>query len=155
MCFLKLPISWYFTDSCPGYYFPGTDPLHSFCPRGREEKSWYPGQKCRASVIALLFSHSRVPTLCDPMDCIMPGFSVLHYLLEFSQIQVNELVILSNLCCPVLLSSSIFSSIRVFSSEPALTIMWHESVKYQLQSFQLIFRVISFKIDWFDLLTVP
>ena len=24
-------------------------------------------------------------TLCDPMDCIMPGFPVLHYLLEFAQ----------------------------------------------------------------------
>ena len=25
------------------------------------------------------------PILCDPMDCSMPGFSVLHYLLEFPQ----------------------------------------------------------------------
>ena len=28
------------------------------------------------------------PTLCDPMDCSMPGSSVLHYLLEFAQIHV-------------------------------------------------------------------
>ena len=28
-------------------------------------------------------------TLCDPMDCIMPGFPVLHYLLECTQIHVH------------------------------------------------------------------
>ena len=26
------------------------------------------------------------PTLCDPMDCSMPGFSVFHYLPEFAQV---------------------------------------------------------------------
>ena len=30
-------------------------------------------------------------TLCDPMDCSMPGFSVLHYLPEFAQIHVHSL----------------------------------------------------------------
>ena len=29
------------------------------------------------------------PTLCDPMDCSTPGFSVLHHLLEFAQIHVH------------------------------------------------------------------
>ena len=29
------------------------------------------------------------PTLCNLMDCSMPGFPVLHYLLEFAQIQVH------------------------------------------------------------------
>ena len=28
-------------------------------------------------------------TLCDPMDCSMPGFPVLHCLLEFAQIHVH------------------------------------------------------------------
>ena len=28
------------------------------------------------------------PTLCDPMDCSTPGFSILHYLLEFAQTHV-------------------------------------------------------------------
>ena len=28
-------------------------------------------------------------TLCDPMDCSMPGSSVLHHLLEFAQIRVH------------------------------------------------------------------
>ena len=29
------------------------------------------------------------PTLCNPMNCSRPGFSVLHYLLDFSQIRVH------------------------------------------------------------------
>ena len=29
------------------------------------------------------------PTLCDPMDCSMPGFPVLHHLPEFVQTQVH------------------------------------------------------------------
>ena len=27
--------------------------------------------------------------LCDPVDCSMPGFSVLHYLLQFAQMHVH------------------------------------------------------------------
>ena len=30
------------------------------------------------------------PTLCDPMDCSMPGFPVLRYLLEFSQTHIHR-----------------------------------------------------------------
>ena len=37
----------------------------------------------------LLFSHSVVSDFCDPMDCSMPGFPVLHYLLEFAQTHVH------------------------------------------------------------------
>ena len=29
------------------------------------------------------------PTLCDPMDCSTPGFTILHYLLEFAQTHVH------------------------------------------------------------------
>ena len=29
------------------------------------------------------------PTLCNPMNCSMPGFPVLHYLLEFAQTNVR------------------------------------------------------------------
>ena len=35
-------------------------------------------------------------TLCDSVNCSMPGFLVFHYLLEFTKIHVNELVMLSN-----------------------------------------------------------
>ena len=37
----------------------------------------------------LLFSGSVMLTLCDPMDCSMPGFPVLHHLLEVPQTHVH------------------------------------------------------------------
>ena len=41
---------------------------------------------CLTIVVFQSLSHVR---LCDPMDCSMPGFPVLHYLLEFAQIHVH------------------------------------------------------------------
>ena len=67
------------------------------------------------------------PTLCDPMDCIMPGFPVLHQLLELLKFMSIKLVMPSNhlmLCCPVLLLPSIFPSIRVISRESLILIRW-------------------------------
>ena len=60
-------------------------------------------------------------TLCDPLDCSTPGFSVLHYLPEFAQTHVH---CISNAIQPShpLLPPSIFLSIRNFSSESALLI---------------------------------
>ena len=58
-------------------------------------------------------------TLCDPMDCSMPGFPVLHCLLEFTQTHVipsNHLI----LCHPLLFLPSIFPSIRIFSSSTTI-----------------------------------
>ena len=37
----------------------------------------------------LLFSHSLMSDLCNPMDCSTPGFPVLHYLPEFAEIHVH------------------------------------------------------------------
>ena len=37
----------------------------------------------------LLFSCSVMLTLCDPLDCSLPGFPVLHHLLEFAQTHVH------------------------------------------------------------------
>ena len=59
------------------------------------------------------------------------------------------------LCCPLLLLSSVFLSIRVFSNESAL----HWWPKYWRFSFSIsLFNeysgLISFRIDWFDLLAV-
>ena len=70
-----------------------------------------------------------------------------------------ELVMPSNhliLCHPLLLPPSIFPSIRIFSNEAALPIRWS---KYQSFSFSISPSneypgLISFRIDWFDLLAV-
>ena len=57
---------------------------------------------------------------CDPVDCSTPGFPVHHQLPEFTQTHVHCISDVSNhliLCRPLLLTPSIFPSIRVFSNE--------------------------------------
>ena len=61
-------------------------------------------------------------TLCDSMDCSIPGFPVLHCLAENVQTHIHESMMPPNhliLCCPLVLLPSIFPSIRVFSNESA------------------------------------
>ena len=54
-------------------------------------------------------------TLCDFMDCRMPGFPVLHYLPDFAQTYITESVIHPIILSSVIpFSSCIFPSIRVF-----------------------------------------
>ena len=58
------------------------------------------------------------------------------------------------LCCPLLLLPSIFPSIRVFSSELALHIRWTKywSFSFSISSSKEYSGLISFRMDWFDLL---
>ena len=97
-------------------------------------------------------------TLCDPMDHSMPGFPVLHYLLESEKLMSVELVMLSNhhLCCTVLLLPSIFPSIRGFLNELTLHIRHPKYWCFSSASFLFneYSRLISFRIDWLDLLAV-
>ena len=58
------------------------------------------------------------------------------------------------LCHSLLLLPSIFPSIWVFSSESVLHIRWPQVLGLQHQSFQRIFRLISFRLDLLDLLAV-
>ena len=61
-----------------------------------------------------------------------------------------------NLCRPLLLLPSIFPSIRVFSNESALCIRWPKywSFRFSISPSNDYSRLISFRIDWFDLLAV-
>ena len=60
------------------------------------------------------------------------------------------------LCCPLLLLPSIFPSIRVFSNESALHIRWPKywSFRFNLSSSNEHPGLISFRMDWLDLLAV-
>ena len=93
------------------------------------------------------------------MDCSMPGFPVCHQLLEFTQTHVHKLVMPSNyliLCHPLLLLSSIFTSIRVFSNESALRIRCPKcwSFSFSISPSNEYSGLISFRTDWFDFLPV-
>ena len=60
------------------------------------------------------------------------------------------------LCHPLLLSSSIFPSIRVFSNESALRIRWpkYGSFSFSISPSNEHSGLISFRMDWLDLLAV-
>ena len=60
------------------------------------------------------------------------------------------------LCRPLLLLPSIFASIRVFSKESAPHIRWPKywSFNFSISPSNEYSRLISFRIDWFDLLAV-
>ena len=60
------------------------------------------------------------------------------------------------LCCPLLLSPSIFPSIRVFSNESALCIRWPKcwSFSFNISPSNEHPELISFSMDWLDLLGV-
>ena len=100
-------------------------------------------------------------TLGDPMDCSTSGFPVLHQLPDLAQIHVHWV-------------AGIIQPSHPLSppSPPALSLSQHQGLfqwvgslhqvakvlelQLQLQSFQWILRtgLISFRIDWFDLLVV-
>ena len=98
-------------------------------------------------------------TLCDPMDHSTPALPVHHQLPESTKPMSTESVMPSShliLCRPLLLLPSIPPSIRVFSNESALHIKWP---KYWSFSFSNSLSneysgLISFRIDWLDLLAV-
>ena len=60
------------------------------------------------------------------------------------------------LFCPLLLLTSVFPSIRVFSDESALHIRWPKywSFSFRISPSNEYSGLISFRIDWFDLLAV-
>ena len=112
----------------------------------------------RMSYNSVQFSHSVVSDSLQPHGLQHAYLSItnsqsLHKLMSI------ELVMSSNhliLCRPLLLPPSIFPSIRVFSSESVLCIRWP---KYWSFSFSLgppseYSGLISFRMDWLDLLTV-
>ena len=100
------------------------------------------------------------PTLCDPMGCSTPGLPVHHQLPgSLLKLMSIELVMPSNhliLCSPLLLLPSVFPSIRVFSTESALHIWWPEywSFSFSISPFNEHPGLISFRMDWLDLLAV-
>ena len=83
-------------------------------------------------------------TLCDPMDCSVPGSSLLHYLLKFAQIHghwVSDAIQPSH---PLLLPSPPALNLPQHQSIFQWVGSWHQVAKVlELQhlSFQCIFRV--------------
>ena len=109
--------------------------------------------------LVVVQSRSSVQLFANPMNCSTPGFlsfTISQSLLKLTSIESvmpsNHLIV----CCPLLLLTSIFPSIWVFSSELALHIRWPKywSFSFSISPSNEYSGLISFRIDWFDLLAV-
>ena len=105
----------------------------------------------------MLFSRSVVPDLVTPWAAAHKAslsFTVSWSLLKLMSIESmmpsNHLI----LCHPLLLLPSIFPSIRVFTNESAPCIKWPKYWSFSISPSNEYSWVISFRIDWFDLLAV-
>ena len=114
------------------------------------EKFWNP--------LLLLFSRSVMSDSRDPVDySTPPGFPFITISQSLLKLMSIEWVMPSNhliLCRSLLLLPSIFPSIRVFSSESVLRIRWPKYWSFSVSLCSEYSGLISFRIDWFDLLAV-
>ena len=106
----------------------------------------------------LLFSSSVCPTLCEPMDCSMPVFPLLHHLMALALTHV------------LWVSDAIQQSHPLSSPSPAFNLAQNEGLYKLVSSFHQVAKVlevsfsispsneysrlISFRINWFVLLVV-
>ena len=89
---------------------------------------------------------------CQAFLSITNAWSLLKLMSSESVMPSNHLI----LCRPLLLLSSIFPSIRVFSNESVLHIRWPKywNFSFSISSSNEYSRLISVKIDWFYLFAV-
>ena len=101
---------------------------------------------------------SSVTQLCLTL-CDLIGLPVHHQLIEFTQIHVHwvsDAMQPYHPQLPLLLLPSIFPSIRVFSNESALHIMWPKywSFSFSISPSNEHSGLISLRMDWLDILAV-
>ena len=98
-------------------------------------------------------------TLCDPRNCNIPGFLVLHYLLEFAQTHICSV----GWCYPIMLFTvaSLSSCPQSFPASGSGQMSWlftsgDQSIgaSFIIYHFSEYSGLISCRIDWFDLLAV-
>ena len=121
--------------------------------------------KCHCLIFTLLSSvhFSSVaqlcPILCDAMNYSMPGLPVHHQLLEFTQTHdhwVHDAIQPSHLLSSPSPPALSLPSIRVFSNDSALHIRWPKywSFSFDISPSNEHPGLISFRMDWLDLLAV-
>ena len=109
-------------------------PLHSFIVVFQSPSHIQLFAACQASMSIAIYQ--RLVKLMS-IESVMPS---------------NHLI----LCCPLLLLPSIFASIRVFSNDSSLRIRWpnYWSFSFSISPSNEYSGLISFRMDWFDLLVV-
>jgi len=118
--------------------------------------------KCKLHSIILVsgisqFSHSVVSNSVTPWTAAhqaslsTTNSQGLLKLMSIESVMPSNHLILS---CPLLLLLSIFPSIGVFSNKSVLRIKWPEHWSFSINPSNEYSGLISFRIDWFDLLAV-
>ena len=117
--------------------------------------------------IVLLYIHHRI--VVHLLSCVRlfvtpwtaarqvsPSFTISWSSLKLMSIQSVMLYNHLIFCCPLLFLSSVFPSMGVFSNESALCIRWPKcwSFSFSISPSSEYLGLISFSIDWFDLLAV-
>ena len=119
-------------------------------------QAWWLGRKVWNQFSSVAQS---CPTLCDPWTAahqaslsITNSQSLLKVMSIESMMTFNHLI----LCYPLLLLPSIFPSIRDFSNELVVHIRWPKywSFSFSINPSSEYLGLISFRMDWFDLLAV-
>ena len=98
------------------------------------------------------------PTLCNPTDCSQASLSITNCCSLLKPMAIKSVMPSSHLilCRPLLLPPSIFPSIRVFSNESVFRISWpnYWNFNFSIGSSNKYSGLISFRMDWLDLLAV-
>ena len=121
--------------------------------------SWL-GSATKANIVAVVQSLSHVQVFSTPWTAAHQAslsFIISSSLLKFMSIESGMLSNHLPFCHPLLLLPSIFPNIRVFSNESALHIRWPKywsSVSFSNNPSNEYSGLISFRIDWFDILAV-
>ena len=156
------------TQSCLTLQPMDCSPLSSRCPWGFSMQEYWSGLPCLPlkfiCIITIVvsserwFQFSSVAQSCLTLYDSGPQHA-RHPCPSPTLRACSEFVMPSNqliLCCPLLLLPSIFTSIRVFSKESVLHISWPKywSFNFSINPSSEYSGLISFRIDWLDLLTV-
>ena len=116
-------------------------------------------QKCVYSRVAIVQFPNHFWPFETPCTIAWQGSLSFTISWRLLKLMFTELVLPSNhliFCHPLLHLPSIFPSIRVFSSESVLCIRWPEywSFSFSISPANEYWGLISYRIDWFDLLAV-
>ena len=147
LCFL--PLEWYHPLIWDGWCFSCLSSYQLVT-----HSAWHLSSFAQFSSVQLLNHVQLFATPWTAVRQVPLSFTISRSLVKLMSI---ELVMLSNhliLCHLLLLLLSIFPSIRVFSNELAPHIRWPKYWSFSISPSNEYSGLISFRIDWFDLLAV-
>ena len=124
---------------------------------GLSSRCWQASSRCLVGIFVVFVQlHSHVQLFVTPWTAACKASLSINNSQSLLKLMSIESVMPSNhliLCHPLLLPSSIFPSIRVFSNELALCIRWPKywSFNFSISPSNEYSELIFFRVNWFDL----